>query len=77
MSDRQFLTGSSPTVNFDRSPTVNFERSPTVNVDRLKPYFARAADLSPPGHSTDAGQEGKHEVEPLLNRGTMRGVSRR
>jgi hypothetical protein len=49
--------------------------SSTVNVDRLKPYFARAADLQPPGPSTDAGQEGEHEVELLLNRRTVRGVT--
>ena len=50
--------------------------SPTVNVDRLKPYFARAADLPPPGPTADAGQEGEHEVELLLNRRTVRGVTR-
>ncbi len=47
--------------------------SPAVNVNRLKPYFARAADLPPPGPSTDAGQEGEHEV---VNRRTVRGVTR-
>jgi hypothetical protein len=50
--------------------------SPTVNVDRLKPYLAWAAELPPPGQSTDAGQEGEHEVELLLNRRTVRGVTR-
>ena len=56
--------------------------SPTVNVDRLKPYFERAADLPPPGPSTDAAgqaREGEHEVELLLNRRTARvrrGVTR-
>jgi hypothetical protein len=50
--------------------------SSTVNVDRLKPYFARAADLPPPGPSTDAGQEGEQGVELLFNRRTVRGVTR-
>jgi hypothetical protein len=57
-------------------PRRRWRPGPTVNVDRLKPYFERAADLPPPGHSTDAGQEGEHEVELLLNRRTVRGVTR-
>ena len=49
--------------------------SPTVNVDRLKPYFARADAIPPPGPVSDAGQEGEHEVELLLNRRKFRGVT--
>ena len=45
--------------------------SPTVNVDRLKPFFARAGAPPLPGPVSDAGQEGKHEVElPLVQDGT-------
>ena len=50
-------------------------RSPRVNVDRLKPYFARADEPPPPGPVSDAGQEGEHEVELLLNRRLFRGVT--
>ena len=47
--------------------------SPTVNVDRLKPFFERANVPPPPGPVSDAGQEGEHEVELLLNRQSFRG----
>jgi hypothetical protein len=52
--------------------------SQTVNVDRLKPYVERPADLPPPGPAADAGQEGEHEVELLINRDRwlVRGVIR-
>ena len=53
--------------------------SPTVTVDRLKPFFVRAAGAgSPPapGPVSDAGQEGAHEVELLVNRRVVRGVTR-
>ena len=50
--------------------------SPTVNVDRLKPFFERAGGAPPPGPVSDAGQEGEHEVELLLNRTEKRGVTR-
>ena len=49
--------------------------SPTVNVDRPKPYFARADETPPSGPVSDAGQEGEHEVELLLNRRLFRGVT--
>ena len=50
--------------------------SPTVNVDRLKPFYERAGAPPAPGPVSDAGQEGEHEVEQLLNRRTVRGVTR-
>jgi hypothetical protein len=50
--------------------------SPTVNVDRLKPFFERAGAPAAPGPVSDAGREGEHEVELLLNRRTVRGVTR-
>ncbi len=50
--------------------------SPTVNVDRLKPIFERLRTAPAPGPVFDAGQEGEHEVELLLNRRLVRGVMR-
>ena len=50
--------------------------SPTVTVDRLKPFHARIDSPPAPGPVSDPGQEGKHEVELLLNRKTTRGVTR-
>ncbi len=50
--------------------------SPTVNVDRLKPCYERAGAPPAPGHVSDAGQAGEHEVELLLNCRTVCGVTR-
>ncbi len=54
--------------------------SPTVNVDRLKPFFERSRSGAEPAPRpvTDAVQEGdsEHEVELLLNRRLVRGVTR-
>ena len=49
--------------------------STTVNIDKLKPYVARADEPPPPGPGSDAGQEGEHEVELLLNRRQFRSVT--
>ena len=49
--------------------------SPTVNVDRLKPFHERAGASPAPGPVYDAGQAGEHEVELLLNRREVRGVT--
>jgi hypothetical protein len=50
--------------------------SPTVNVDRLKPFHSQAGAAPAPGNVSDAGQEGEHEVELLLSRREIRGVTR-
>ena len=42
--------------------------SPTVNVVRLKPFHERVDAPPAPGPVSNAGQEGEHEVELLLNR---------
>ena len=50
--------------------------SPTVlTVDSLKPFFARDGTPPTPGQVSDAGQEGEHEVELLLNCRVVRGVT--
>ena len=50
--------------------------SPTVHVNRLKPFFARAETPPASGPVSDAGQEGEHEAELLLNRRLVRGATR-
>ncbi len=50
--------------------------SSTVNVDRLKPFHEQAGAPPAPGPVADpAGQEGEHEVELLLSRKEVRGVT--
>jgi hypothetical protein len=49
--------------------------SATVNVDRLKPFHERVDAPPEPGPVSDPGQEGEHEVELLLNRKEVRGVT--
>ena len=51
--------------------------SPTVNVDRLKPFFERSDEQPPPCpvSESDAGQAGEHEVDLLLNRWVVLGVT--
>jgi hypothetical protein len=50
--------------------------SSTVNVDRPKPFHEQVDTPPAQGLVSDAGQEGKHEVELLLDRKTQWGVMR-
>ncbi len=48
----------------------------TVNVDQLKPFHEPVDAPPAPGLVSDPGQEGEHEVELLLNRRLVHGVTR-
>ncbi len=48
----------------------------TVTVDQLKTFFERVGATPAPGLVSDAGQEGEQEVELLLNRRLVHGVTR-
>ena len=75
--DGPFTVTACPSPNaYTLSLPSKMRCSPTVNVDRLKPFFARSGAPPPPGPVSDAGQEGEHEVELLLNCKTVRGVTR-
>ena len=75
--DGPFTVTACPSPNaYTLSLPSKMRCSPTVNVDRLKPFFARTGAPPPPGPGSDAGQEGEHEVELLLNCKTVRGVTR-
>ena len=45
-------------------------------MDRLKPSFERVGVVPAPGPVSDAGHEGEHPLELLLNRREVRGVTR-
>ena len=73
--DGPFTVTASPSPNaYTLALPHKMRCSPTVNVDRLKPFFERADAPPPPGPVSDAGQEGEHEVELLLNRRRYRGA---
>ena len=72
--DGPFTVTASPSPNaYTLALPRKMRCSPTVNVDRLRPFFERANAPLPPGPVSDAGQEGEHEVELLLNRRLYRG----
>ena len=74
--DGPFTVLASPSPNaYTLALPRKMRCSATVNVDRLKPFFARGDAAPPPGPVSDRGQEGEHEVELLLNRRTVRGVT--
>ncbi len=52
------------------------QSSQTVNVDRLKAFHERVDAPPAPGHVSDPGQEGEHEVELLINRNEQRVCTR-
>ncbi len=49
--------------------------SVTINVDRLKPFHERVGASSEPGQISEPEQKGEHEMELLLNRKEVRGVT--
>jgi hypothetical protein len=75
--DGPFTVTASPSPNaYTLALPRKMRCSPTVNVDRLKPFHSRAGAAPALGPVSDAGQEGEHEVELLLNRREIRGVTR-
>ncbi len=64
-----FIVTACPSTNtYTLALLRKMQCRPMVNVDQLKPFPARADDPPAPGPVSDPGQEGKHEVELLLNR---------
>jgi hypothetical protein len=75
--DGPFTVTASPSPNaYTLALPRKMRCSRTVNVDRLKPFHERLDAPPAPGPVSDAGQEGEHEVELLLNRKTTRRVTR-
>ena len=75
--DGPFTVTACPSPNaYTLTLQVRMRCSPTVNVDRLKPSIERAGSTPAPGPVSYAGNEGEHEVELLLNRLTVRVVTR-
>ena len=73
--DGPFTVTACPSPNaYTLALPARMQCSRTINVDRLKPFHERVDAPPAPGPVSDAGQEGEHEVELLLNRRLVRGV---